>query len=337
MGGDKLMKFIKEELLKNPDVTSVGKGYKYVNGKKTKKVCVVVGVKKKKPKSAIRPNRVIPPKIKGVVTDVQERDIKALSIPLPSMTAMPTLKPRGLVQRMRPCPPGFSIGHVKITAGTLGAYVKRGQSDDYVILSNNHVLANSNDAQPNDVIIQPGQADGGFSGTDQFAWLEEFAVIRWDGDDGGGCNLAKRFAAWRHRAQRVEQPYPNLIDAAIARPVNQGYVRLDYPFGIGQLKGVKDLQLGDSVQKAGRTTEHTRGTVEGVDTTTRVQYGSGKIATFADQIEVRSDEEFSAGGDSGSAILTDDGYIGALLFAGGSGVTIGNRISNVISVLGIRI
>ena len=46
--------------------------------------------------------------------------------------------------------------------------------------------------------------------------------------------------------------------------------------------------------------------------------------------------EFSAGGDSGSVILVE-GMIGGLLFAGGGGVTIANRISHVISLLGVRL
>ena len=54
---------------------------------------------------------------------------------------------QSLTQKRRPCPPGFSIGHPDVTAGTLGAWVHRGRSDAYFILSNNHILASSNDAE----------------------------------------------------------------------------------------------------------------------------------------------------------------------------------------------
>jgi len=338
---NKRLQDAKEILAGHPDVTSIGFGYRYKDGRKLDEKCIIVGVKKKLPQKKVSRERLIPLTLVGHVTDVQERDIVAY----------------GLVHRMRPCPPGFSIGHTSISAGTLGAWVKRGQDDDYHIISNNHVIANSNDAQPNDKIIQPGKADGGFSGTDLFAWLEDYATIRWDGGENGKKKIAKfLWAAWRapanaiarvvgcpyrlqvRRPFAIEQPHPNLVDAAVARPVNQGYVKTEYLFGIGELKGIRDLQLGDKVQKVGRTTEYTVGTVEGVQTMTKVQYGSGKIATFDDQLEIRSsDGEFSAPGDSGSAILSDDGYIGGLLFAGGSGVTIGNRISNVVSILGVRL
>src|SRR5262245_17868909 len=46
-------------------------------------------------------------------------------------------------QRHRPAPMGFSVGHPSITAGSIGARVRDALGRVY-ILSNNHVLANSN-------------------------------------------------------------------------------------------------------------------------------------------------------------------------------------------------
>jgi hypothetical protein len=101
--------------------------------------------------------------------------------------------------------------------------------------------------------------------------------------------------------------------------------------------GVRDLILGDAVQKVGRTTERTYGTVEGTDGIVRVSYGDAGIAEFEDQVIIRGEDgEFSAGGDSGSAILTLDGYVGGLLFAGGGGQTIANKFSHVQAFLGVR-
>lgn len=45
--------------------------------------------------------------------------------------------------KARPAPLGFSVGHPQITAGSIGFRVRDGSSNIY-ILSNNHVLANSN-------------------------------------------------------------------------------------------------------------------------------------------------------------------------------------------------
>jgi hypothetical protein len=53
-------------------------------------------------------------------------------------------------------PIGVSIGNEgEWSSGTLGCRVKDGSA--VYILSNNHVLANSNEAEPGDAILQPGQ------------------------------------------------------------------------------------------------------------------------------------------------------------------------------------
>jgi hypothetical protein len=247
-----------------------------------------------------------------------------------------------------------------VTAGTLGAWVRRGSGQEYYILSNNHVVANSNDTSLGISIWQPGRADGG-SAADQFARLTEYVRIRFDNEQNGNGNGKKSSSsfAWRAwkwpanfladllgcpyrlvvaRPNQLDQPYPNLVDAALAQVIVESNVELDIP-EIGEIQGIADLQLGDRVQKTGRTTEHTTGMVEVVGAESVVNYGPGKgDATFADQIVIRADSgDFSAGGDSGSAILTEDNVLGGLLFAGGSGVTIANKISNVVSLLGIRL
>src|SRR5260370_11026087 len=58
-----------------------------------------------------------------------------------------------------PVQPGNSIGHVDISAGTLGALVTRGGGVH--LLSNSHVLARSGRAKNGDDILYPGYADGG--------------------------------------------------------------------------------------------------------------------------------------------------------------------------------
>src|SRR5439155_25785967 len=78
-------------------------------------------------------------------------------------------------QRARPARPGYSVGHPLITAGTIGARVRDALGRVY-ILSNNHVLANSNDATIGDPEFQPGPYDGGTS-NDQIGTLSDFQVI----------------------------------------------------------------------------------------------------------------------------------------------------------------
>lgn len=334
------------QLKDNPSVVSVGIGYKYRNGVRTDEISIVVGVKKKLPMDQVPTGQAVMSAVQGFPTDVIEYgELKAYQTT------------QALVQRRRPCPPGFSIGHPLVTAGTLGAWVKRGNGDEHYILSNNHVIANSNDTSLGEFIRQPGRVDGGTE-DDRLARLTEFVRIRFDGENGDGKKSSSSFAwrAWKWpanwvaqllgcpyrlvvaRPSEVEQPHPNLVDAAVARVILESNVDLEVP-EIGEIEGIRDLQLGDRVQKTGRTTEHTTGMVEVVGSTSQVDYGPGSgIATFQDQLVIRGDEgEFSAPGDSGSAIISEDGLLGGLLFAGGTGVTIANKISHVVSLLGVRL
>ena len=333
----------REALRGNPDVVSVGIGYKYRAGQRTDEVCIVVGIRRKLPAAQVAPERLVPASFAGVPTDViQYGEVKA----------------QALTSRQRPCPPGYSVGHPQITAGTLGAWVRRGQGSEHYILSNNHVLANSNGASPGDFIRQPGTADGG-TDNDRMARLTEFVRIRFDSESNGGGGGKKTAASYAWRAwqapanfvarllncpyrlvvmpQLVDQPYPNLVDAAVAQVMLEEWVNPAVP-QVGEIAGIRDLQLGDRVQKTGRTTEHTQGMVETVNADVQVDYGPGNgVATFTDQLIVRADTgEFSAGGDSGSAVLTADAFLGGLLFAGGEQITIVNRIGNVVSLLGVR-
>ena len=105
---------------------------------------------------------------------------------------------------------------------------------------------------------------------------------------------------------------------------------------------LKGATVGMEVQKSGRTTGHTFGTVSSVNTNVMVNYqptcGMGKKfkVTFRGQIVVNG-STFSAGGDSGSLILSrvsnEDPQPVALLFAGSSTTTVGNPIGEVLSQL----
>ena len=127
----------KRKALLKKDVQAVGIGYKTVEGKQTGELAIIGSVEKKLPKSKLTKKNFIPSEIKGVSTDVQEVGIiKALH-----------------TERHRPTLCGTSVGHVNISAGTLGCIVKKGDDTRY-ILSNNHVLADSNNAPIGSAILQ---------------------------------------------------------------------------------------------------------------------------------------------------------------------------------------
>jgi hypothetical protein len=242
--------------------------------------------------------------------------------------------------KWRPAPGGVSIGHVDITAGTLGCLVTRGGRIH--ILSNNHVLANSNQGQPGDPILQPGPHDGGTL-EDQIATLTEFVPINFGADSptcpiatgvGDFLNSMAKLMGSRHRFWVFqENPELNLVDAAIARPLSDDLVEKRI-LGIGEPQGAAEGTLGLPIQKSGRTTGFTTGQIRQVDATVRVGYGMGQVATFTDQLVAGA---MSSGGDSGSAVLDESERVVGLLFAGSESTTIFNRIQNVLDALNVEV
>lgn len=306
------------------NVVGVGKGFK--NRQESGALSHVFLVKKKLPLAALDAQDVIPKSIDGMPTDViQVGEIRA----------------QGRLDRTRPAPGGSSIGHYKITAGTLGCVVHH-PTKGKVILSNNHVLANSNDAQLGDPIYQPGPYDGGRA-EDQIGLLDDFQPIDF-GTGEATCNLAKMYAAFgnglaralgsSHRVKAVfeKQAAPNLFDAAIARPLDQSMVTEEI-LDIGLINGMVSPYLGMKVRKSGRTTGYTHGEVIVLDATVEVSYGEGKTATFDQQIITGP---MSQGGDSGSLLVaeTSQQAVG-LLFAGSDEVTIHSLIQPVLDRFGV--
>jgi hypothetical protein len=226
--------------------------------------------------------------------------------------------------RMRPAPAGISVAHYKVTAGTLGCFARgrtAPRSSRVLMLSNNHVLANSNNANVNDNILQPGPYDGGVNPGDRIALLENFIPINFS----GGVNYVDCATGWCWSAL---VKYPYLMYLSGGRPVFFRISGTPVP-----------CQRNMVVGKTGRTTQLRRGIVIDCSATIRVNYG-GKVALFADQTAIRGiGADFSAGGDSGSLIWTWDARRNpvGLLFAGGGGVTFANKIGRVLNALQIVI
>ena len=225
-------------------------------------------------------------------------------------------------QRHRPLRIGTSVGHHKITAGTLGCFVQRetGGATSTFMLSNNHVLANENRARAGDAILQPGRLDGGTSSRDRVGRLADYVKL-------------KR----RH----------NLLDCALAevdttrQPIDPSAIK-----GLGKLAGVSSTPVdeGTWVAKLGRTTGLTRGRVTAFELDDLVvAYDTGNLS-FDQVIEIEGSgaQPFSDGGDSGSLIVNSDREAVALLFAGtdsggsnGAGLTYANPIGDVLAALSV--
>jgi hypothetical protein len=279
-------------MLPDTNILGVGYGAKVTSGAGLDVLAVRVYVRAKAPRGSLSQNELVPDHLNGVPTDV---------IPVGDVAA----------QFPRPVRCGVSCGHVNITAGTLGCLVTKNGTDQF-ILSNNHVLADSNSGSIGDDILEPGPLDGG-KANPPIAHLSDFEPIDFSGN-------------------------ANSIDAAIAELVNATDVDPEIDTIGAVQQPPMPAALYQSVRKRGRTTLHTIGVIMDLAADIRVRYGTN-IAQFEDQIAVSGvNGAFSAGGDSGSLVV--DAVTRrpvALLFAGGTSTTFCNHISNVISRFGITI
>lgn len=317
-------------LMQKPNVIGVGAGYRRRKGMVTDELCVLALVERKVPRVALQVEDLVPPEVDQVPTDV---------VQVGRLTAL-----QARTDRWRPAPGGVSIGHFQITAGTLGGVVRDRATGAKMILSNNHVLANSNSANLGDPIVQPGTLDGGREGVDTIGVLERYQRIQFT-VESPTCSIANAVAEvanWaanltgsshRLRAYRQDMQARNLVDAAVARPIDEEWVQDDV-LEVGPLEDTRPAALGMSVTKSGRTTELTHGEVQVLDATVTIDYG-GQTALFEEQILTGP---MSEPGDSGSILVArDTGSVVGLLFAGSQQSTVFNPIDRVLELMQVVI
>ena len=232
----------------------------------------------------------------------------------------PVLAPNALTTTdrwPRPVPIGVSTGHPAITAGTIGARVTDGTN--VYALSNNHVYADENQAAIGDGVIQPGAYDGGSDPADRIGTLSDFQAIVFSTSAS------------------------NTIDAAIALSSGSALGNRTPSDGYGTPKStIMGASLNQKVQKYGRTTSLTKGTITGINATIKIGYGTG-TARFVNQIIVESRKPMIKGGDSGSLLVVqggpDDRKPVGLLYAGsGNGkMAVANPIGLVLTRFGVTI
>ena len=224
-------------------------------------------------------------------------------------------------QKCRPVRIGCSVAHFKVTAGSVAGFAQS-SAQVPMILSNNHVLANENDAANGDPILQPGPFDAGQNPTDRVGALTQFVPLNFTAVNTVDCAVAA-------------------LDDGVAFDSKN----LDL---LGQFSGVRTspVDVGDMVAKIGRTTGVTHGKVTAIELdNVTVGYDHGN-ATFNGQIEIEGTGTlpFSRGGDSGSLVVDQDNLATALLFAGsetggtnGMGLTYANPIGAVLQALAITL
>lgn len=284
-------------------IQGVGIGEKVSAGRPTGDLALRVYVDRKKPVAGLSnpvPSAVDVGDVTGVTTDV---------------VAIGTVEPELFADRARPCMPGCGIGHAQVTAGTLGAIVRRAGDPALFALSNAHVLAADGLAAPGDAVLQPALDDGGTQQDDVVAHLEDFAPFEF-GDSG----------------------FPNVVDAAIARLADgtaEPVIRLlgTRPAGV-----TTNLRRGMRVHKVGRTSDLTTGIITDVHFRLSLRYR--RTADERARVGFREQvlcTRFTAGGDSGALVLSSSNRAIGLHFAGSPSASVFNRIGNVLHALGVEL
>ncbi|MBC7819171.1 MAG: hypothetical protein IAG10_19955, partial [Planctomycetaceae bacterium] len=297
------------------NVTGVDVGFRYDKGKRTNQMSVRIHVREKIPEHVLEADVIFPKIIGEVPIDV----IQAVYTPHPQNSAPePEAEGEDRRRRFETLQPGISIGHVKVTAGTLGSFVYDRQTSQRGILSNWHVLAATNDARPGDPIVQPGPKHGGRTPQDTVARLERFML-----DTHGDAAFA------------VVNASRQIDDTQLEAGV--------------RITQVRPVAVGDLVCKSGRTTAVTHGLVEGIGqyTMTYSGVGSRTIAGFKIVTEEDGnpkDLEISSGGDSGALwFAVKDNHGVGLHFAGEQDTTPGEEhalachLSDVLAQLDVTL
>ena len=279
------------------NIMAVGISDKVVNGRPSADPCVTVYVATKVPLDQVHQDARVPDRIKGIPTDV---------------VRIGNIRAAGgvFVGTYRPALGGVSVSCPQVGAGTIACLVQKGNTT--CVLSNNHVLANVNQGQQGDPILQPGVSDGGQAGASQIGTLLNFVTI--------------------------DFANPNSVDCAIASVLPVLVSPLLEVLGQLQLPTVT-AQKNMPVKKVGRSTGSTSGLVTDVNATAWIDYGTSGTAVFRNQVIVRSSDSnsFSEDGDSGALVVSNSNQPVALLAGLGVGFSIANPIDSVLSALGVTI
>lgn len=292
---DKLKGYIRTRglhFLNDPNITSVGVGYKQTEGQPTDEIALQFTVAKKV--SGLEQleslgSEEIPKTIDidgfTIPTDVVERVFEAGFRPVVQKEA---LDPRKI--RCDPIQPGLSVSHENGTAGTIGAIVYDMHTGDPYVLSNWHVLHGST-GHIGDDVVQPGNHDDNRKHLNRLGTLARSHL-----GAAGDCAIA------------------SIDDRTFATDI----YRLDV-----SVNAIGEVDLGNRVVKSGRTTRVTYGRVTRVHIMVRIDYGDDVGERVIGGFEIGIDTErppehgeISMKGDSGSAWMFFDGENPTNMMAG---------------------
>lgn len=215
-------------------------------------------------------------------------------------------------------------------SGTLGSLVQR--AGTLYILSNNHVLARSNQAKTGEPVTQPGLVDSNCTPATPVANLSQFVQL----PQGGSSTT----------------PKTGTVDAALAQIISGAVDTSGSILELGAASATPNVPnpappasstvapaIGMGVSKAGRSSGLTCSTISSVNTIVDIDYstscsgGTSFTVEFDNQIVI-SGGSFSAAGDSGSLVVnTSTAQPVGLLYGGDTTSTVANPIGTVLNAL----
>ncbi len=212
-------------------------------------------------------------------------------------------------------------------SGTIGFKVRDNSSGTIGWISNNHVVGHGTDGCPSTAPIgtaeyQPGSVDVNCNPGQNIGTLARTVPINFTGGD-------------------------NLVDCGFVQSSDLDVSDIILNLG-PQINNVIPAFVGQNVQKNGRTSDCTEGTVQAVNLTINVDYSEAApcattcgTATYTNQImysPTSPSTTMSVPGDSGSPVVDADNNAVALNFAGdGIGDGFGNPIAAVLSALNVSL
>ena len=353
-----------ETLLAKKNVIGIMAGVEERNGSVTSTPAIVCLVRKKEPITELKLDDIIPGNFHGLPTDVIEVG------EINSRAAGHIEKAMSHRRRHRPLVLGISIGYKDSSAGSIGLFVEK-KGEPY-ILSNNHVIANLNNASIGDPIIQPARTDGG-KHNDVVAHLSEFVPIDFNGNS---FNLVDVALAKIYKPENTNSAESEIGDTIV---INSKGVKKFSEFVFDRLEceirnltglseeqrkkehglyRVKDInseinfvpdlwnlnlkitgkiksnvKVGDFVQKSGRSSGDKGAHIIGINAIAEVKYADGSNAFFKNQIITGP---FSDKGDSGSAVFDRNGDFIGIICGGNDKITVINRAEDIMTALKIE-
>lgn len=290
------------------NVVGISIGEKVVGGRFTGVMTLKFLVRTKYGPHQLTSSDCLPPSVGGLPTDIEQ-----VGTIRPAQAVVPD--PRTM---LRPAPPGSSVGFRDPadppTAGTFGALVRRGSRR--FILSNNHVLvpASQNSSTIGIPIFQPAPFDTpGPVSANRIGRLSLFIRLHADQD--------------------------NLVDCAIAE-LDGPAVATNSIMDIGAPQGTAVAQTMTTVEKFGRTTHLSTGTIRETNASALIEYPGIGTLHFQNQIRItgHNNLRFSEVGDSGSLIVErTTGRAVGLLFGITQNGIIANHIGDVLEALNVTL